>query len=82
MFDIKFKINGRTVRPNQITNELEKAMLQEISNSIKKAVSSVRCPTHGEAAQILGTGRTIDKLKFEVTGCCDELISEVRRRLQ
>jgi len=81
MFRIEFKINGRTVHPNQIDNELEKAILQQVRDNIKKRVGSVRCKTHGQAAKIIATGRSIDKLKFEVSGCCEELVEQVKQRL-
>ncbi len=81
MFDITFKLNGRKVRPNQIGDALEKALLQKVEDDIKKKVATVRCPEHGQAAQIVASGRSIDKLRFDIKGCCEKLISDVKKKL-
>ncbi len=38
MIDISFEIGGRKVNPNQIGDALEKAVLQEVADSVKKAL--------------------------------------------
>jgi len=82
MIDISFEINGRKVSPRNVEDALESAMLQSIQNSISKAVGSARCPEHGQKPKIKVKGRNLDSLQFEVSGCCDSLIDEVKRKLE
>ena len=82
MIEITFEINGRKVNPNKIGNEIEKSILQQVSNDIKKALSSVRCQEHGQAPSVTVKGKSLDNLSFEVKGCCQELIDEALKKLQ
>lgn len=82
MIDISFEINGRKVSPRNVGDTLESAMLQSIQDSISKAVGSARCPEHGHKPKIKVKGRNLDSLKFEVSGCCDSLIEQVKRKLE
>jgi hypothetical protein len=82
MFEIQFRIDGHRVEPGQIANEVERAILAQISDSIKKQVGSVRCPDHGKPAAIVATGHTLSDLKLEVSGCCSKLIEMVQQRLR
>ena len=81
MIDISFEINGRNVSSNNIGNAIEAAMLNSIKNSINKSVGSIRCSQHRQGPKIKAKGRSIEKLSLEVTGCCDELIDKVRKKL-
>lgn len=81
MIDVSFEINGRRVRPNQVGDALEKAILQEVADSVAKSLRSVRCSVHGERPKVKCVGRRVDELKFEISGCCDELISLATKKL-
>ena len=81
MIDIKFEINGRKVDPRNIGDALEGAMLSAISEGLKKKVGSVCCPVHGQSPKLTGKGRSLDKLNFEVSGCCDKVIEDVKTKL-
>ncbi len=81
MFEMWFEINGRRVRPDQIGNALEGAMLQAVSTQIQTKVGAVRCPVHQQHARVTATGRSADQLTFNIHGCCQTLVEEVRRGL-
>jgi hypothetical protein len=81
LIDISFEINGRKVSPNKVGDVLEKAALENIQSSIKKAVGSLRCPMHNRAPRIVAKGRSIDKLNFEVYSCCEELVDKISKKL-
>ncbi len=81
MLDILFEINGRKVSPNRIGDALEAAVLKELQTTIKKSVGSVKCPKHNSNPKIVVKGRTMDNLNFEISGCCDDLVKEVRQKL-
>ena len=82
MIDISFEINGRKVSPRSMGNALESALLQSMQESITKSVGSARCPDHGQRPKIKVNGRNLDSLSFEVSGCCDQLINTVKKKLK
>jgi len=81
MIDIKFEINGRQVNPNNVGDALEAAVLGNVKESITKSVGSVRCKEHGESPKITVKGKDLDSLRFEVSGCCDAVIEQVKAKL-
>ena len=82
MIDISFEIGGRKVNPNQIGDALKKAVLQQVADSVKKSLSSVRCSEHGQRPTVKVKGRNLDNLSFEVKGCCQSLIDQALKKLK
>ncbi len=81
MIDISFEVNGRKVSPNNMGNAIEAAMLSSIKDSVSQSVGSIRCAEHGQKPKIKAKGRSIDSLSLEVTGCCDALIEQVKKKI-
>lgn len=81
MLKIEWKLNGRKVRPNDIANQLERAMLSQIEEMVRGKLRGVRNPETGAAPTITVVGRSLDNRSFEVSGS-PALIEEVKRRLQ
>lgn len=82
MIDVTFEIGGRKVSPDRFGNELEKAILKQVTENITKTLSSVRCPEHGQHPKVTVKGRTIDKLSFEIHGCCQRLTDLATKKLK
>ena len=82
MIDITFEIGGKKVSPNRVGDELEKAIFKQVTENIKKALSSVRCPEHGEYPKVIVKGRSMDKLNFDIHGCCQNLIDLATSKLK
>jgi len=80
MIDLRFEINGRRVDPKNIGDALTAAVMNAATKEINRKVGMCRCPVHGKRPTVVGKGRSADKMTFEVEGCCEELISEVKRR--
>ena len=59
-------------------NAVQKAAAAAAAEAIIQQVKNVRCPEHGQYAKIVAKGTD----KFEVSGCCDRLIADVRARLK
>ena len=78
MFSVTFEINGRRVRPNQIGNELEKAMMKTIAKNISNQTRNAVCPVHGQRPRVICKGRSLKNLAFDVHGCCNELTEMVK----
>jgi len=81
MIDIQFKINGRAVSPNRIGDVLEKAIYDHVIESVKKKLGSVRCPKHGKSPKVTIVGKSIDKVEYQITGCCQDVIDRTRNYL-
>lgn len=81
MIDIKFEINGRKVDPRNIGDALEGLMLKAVGDSIRKKLATCRCAEHGEFPKLVAKGKTIEKLNFEISGCCEALLADAGRRL-
>lgn len=81
MIDIHFEIDGKRVSPNKIGDALEKSILQEITNQIKASLQAVRCEEHGQYPKVTIKGRNLDNLSFEISGCCDSLVSKASSKL-
>lgn len=81
MIDIKFKVGGREVSPNNLKSVLEKAIFQNVRDQIASRVGRVSCTEHGKSPQITAEGRDLSSLKFTVQGCCDKAVNEVQRRM-
>ena len=82
MLEITFEVNGRKVRPNNLKNAIEAALLRGLQDSVKSAVGSLRCREHGQAPKVVFKGRSIDKLDAHISSCCEELIEQVKRKLK
>lgn len=81
MLKVEFKLNGRSVRPNEIANQLERAMLKQVEEEIATKLRNVRDPHTGTAPVVEIVGRSLDKLSFEVSGS-PALIEEAKRHLR
>ena len=81
MIHVSFEVNGREVNPRDFGHALERAALEEITKDINRRVGSVRCRTHGQSPRIVAKGRSVDKLTFDVHGCCDEVVEQVKAKL-
>ena len=82
MIKLEWKMNGRTIRPDQIGNELMKNARRAISTQVEDAVRRVQCPVHGTHASnvraVLDTG---SKMNWQYEACCEELKAAIARSL-
>jgi hypothetical protein len=65
----------------QFKDSLEKAAMESIVAQAKQKVGSVRCATHGQSPTVRVEGRALNRLTFDVQGCCQTVIDQVRSRL-
>jgi hypothetical protein len=80
MIDISFEINGRKIRPNQVTNELERALIQQIEQHIRDKLRHVRDPGTGLRPKIRVKGHNLRNLQLEVSGP-ESILEETKRLL-
>ena len=82
MFNISFEIDGRKTDPRNIADALEASVLKQVETSIRNSVGSLRCREHGQCPRILVKGHGIKNLSFEVSGCCEALINDVKTKFK
>ena len=68
MFKIDIKFNKR-----DFETKLQNAAQEAIEDRVRK----IRCPQHGRHARITRKGD-----KYDLTGCCEKLIEEVKATLK
>ena len=81
MIEIRYEVNGKRVRPNDVAGELEPAILKETGDRVAKALASVTCPEHGQRPKVTIKGQTLNDLSWEITGCCDALVQLALKKL-
>lgn len=82
MIKVTFKIDGKEVRPDQIADTLEKSIVKSITQNIVKELSSVYCSEHGRYPEVTVIGKTLDKLSFQIHGCCQDIIDRATNKLK
>jgi hypothetical protein len=61
---------------------LDEATRKKVAEYIQKRVGGMRCPDHDEAPTIICKGDRLDRLSFDVEGCCQKIIYLVREKLE
>jgi len=82
MVSVEWKINGRSVSSSSFKSAIEQAIFSKVSENIAKKIGSYKCKTHNQHAKVVVVGKSLDSLKFNVSGCCEEFITEVKSKLK
>ncbi|MGB0682761.1 MAG: hypothetical protein ACPGOV_08635 [Magnetovibrionaceae bacterium] len=80
MSAFSIKIGGRTVRPEQLADAMEREMFKNIQEHFKKQLRNIRDPETGLSPKVTLTGRDLGSLKVEVEGS-PQLVELVEKRL-
>jgi hypothetical protein len=77
---------GRSSKRNSnfahYSKEYTDTVFNQFKDSIERQVGDSICPEHGMHPTVKVKGRNIDKIKFEVSGCCKQLIDIVNSKLK
>ncbi len=80
---MELRVGSRKLPPSRMANELEKAVVNEVQESIKKKLRTIRCPQHGEASRLASRGgHKLQGLNMRIEGCCEVLIERVKTSLE
>jgi hypothetical protein len=74
--------SNKKISKPQFLKESSQAVFTQFKDSIKKQVGGSVCPEHGLHPTVKVKGRKIDKIEFEVSGCCQQLIDIVNAKLR
>jgi len=81
MVDVSFEINGKNMQPDDMTDVLDILFLKHIRRKINDSVASICCNKHGKQPSILIKGQSLDDLSYVVSGCCEEFINKVKKKI-
>jgi len=82
MVDISFEIKGEAVEPHDMKDVLDVMFLEHLYHEICNRFGTLRCEKHGLEPKVKVKGQSLDDLNYEVTGCCNELINEARKKIK
>ena len=82
MVDVSFEIKGKRIEPDNMTDVLDILFLKHVSEKIKASVASIHCTKHDEQPSILVKGQSLDNLNYEISGCCEDLIKKIKKKIK
>ena len=82
MVDVSFEIKGKKIEPDDMTDVLDILFLKHISEKIKASVASIHCTQHDKQPSILVKGQNLDNLNYEISGCCEDFIKKVKKKIK
>ena len=70
------------VCPLMASIRFEKGAVEKVAlEGAVKTAKSVRCPKHGKTATVSKVRKTPKGFSFELSGCCDDLVSRAQAAL-
>jgi hypothetical protein len=73
--------NKKVCNP-KFLKESSKAVFNQFKNSIERQIGGSVCPEHGLHPSVKIKSRNVDKIKLEVSSCCQRLIDIVNTKLK
>lgn len=64
-----------------LKSAIEKAAVKAAKEHVTKAVGSIRCSEHNKSPTVRIKGSSLKNLSFDVSGCCEDLIAKVKKKL-
>ena len=80
MFSLSASINGRSIRLENIANELEREIVQGLCTELADKIADISDPETGEVPRLLIQGNSLSDLDIKVEGS-PAVIEQVRLRL-
>jgi len=81
MVEVEFVLRGTSVQIDEVEDLRERAILKQIERSIVDRVGGTRCAKHGQFPKLIATGPRADELHFDLSGCCQELLTKTAAAL-
>ena len=82
MADISFEIKGQLIEPDSMPDILDILYLKHIREKLENSTDAIRCRKHAAKPAIKVKGDSLETLRYEVTGCCEDLIEETRKKIK
>jgi len=82
MVDIYFEVDGKRVRPDQVGDAIEQAIIESAVDIIRDELRSTYCDEHEESPTVIFKGLEEGQMEFEVEACCQDLMDTVYAKLE
>jgi hypothetical protein len=80
MLKIHFEIDGRPMKPGDIADVVEQAILKQIEEHLREKIGTIRDPETGEFPTVVVSGESLDRLTIHAEGS-PALLALVEERL-
>jgi hypothetical protein len=71
MVEITWTIRGRHIDPATLEDEVERAVVEDVTAQLRDTLEGVVCPQHGTPPrEVAVTGESFDQFGFQINGCC------------
>jgi hypothetical protein len=81
MIDVHFELNGRRVRPDQIGDAMEAAILKGVGEKAAEHVRSKLTPAEQRQVTVKVVGDSLDDLSIKISGP-DEIVAKLKTALK
>jgi hypothetical protein len=81
VMNIKLKMNGREVSPDQLGSAVEDEVLAKVKGQMAEKLKNLRCPVHGQSPRLEFEGDSLNNLKIQIHTCCGWMREEAQRVL-
>jgi hypothetical protein len=61
-------------------DELQREIERDIASNVSRKIEGIRCPVHNEAPKVTYS-KAGDEMKWEVEGCCEQVVALVEKTL-
>ena len=82
MADVSFEIKGKMVQPEDMTDVLDILFLKHLRERINTSAASISCKEHCGELSVLVKGQDLNNLTYEMSGCCEDLIKKIRKKIK
>jgi hypothetical protein len=83
MIRVEYEFGGRKYsNPKQFSDALMAAIMEDVGKDVMSQLRNVRCSEHGQRPSVRVKATRKDKIDFEVSGCCENLVSEATGKLK
>lgn len=81
MLKITYEINGRKISLSDISNIIEKMILEQVTKQLEEKIGSCKCSVHNQEAEITLKGKSINDFNYVINGCCEEFMQKIENIL-
>ncbi len=70
-----------SVKANVNSIDLNRKIIRTLEAKLEREISSLICSVHGQKPKLSLSGESLDDVRLDIRGCCDEIIQKAREKL-
>ena len=68
---------------DNLIEDLKKTAIKEglrsVEQEVRRDVSALRCPAHGESPKVVSSSISGDRLTTKISACCDDMLDKAQK---